>query len=53
MATVPARYLSPHLVGFNERIRVDDHDITPQQLADAIERALRAAEQVNRASGRR
>jgi dihydrofolate synthase/folylpolyglutamate synthase len=44
-------YLSPHLVGFNERIRVDDHDITPQQLADAIERALRAAEQVNRSSG--
>jgi dihydrofolate synthase / folylpolyglutamate synthase len=44
-------YLSPHLVGFNERIRVDDHDITPQQLADAIERALRAADQVNRSSG--
>jgi dihydrofolate synthase/folylpolyglutamate synthase len=43
-------YLSPHLVGFNERIRVDDQDITPQQFADAIERALRAAEQVNRAS---
>jgi dihydrofolate synthase/folylpolyglutamate synthase len=42
-------YLSPHLVGFNERIRVDDQDITPQQMADAIERALRAAEQVNRA----
>jgi len=44
-------YLSPHLVGFNERIRVDDRDITPQQMADAIERGLRAAEQVNRASG--
>jgi dihydrofolate synthase / folylpolyglutamate synthase len=43
-------YLSPHLVGFNERIRVDDHDITAQQLADAIERALRAADQVNRSS---
>jgi dihydrofolate synthase/folylpolyglutamate synthase len=43
-------YLSPHLVGFNERIRVDDQDITPQQMADAIERALRAAEQVNRAA---
>jgi dihydrofolate synthase/folylpolyglutamate synthase len=42
-------YLSPHLVGFNERIRVDDRDIEPQQFADAIERALRAAEQVNRA----
>jgi dihydrofolate synthase/folylpolyglutamate synthase len=44
-------YLSPHLVGFNERIRVDDQDITPQQMADAIERALRAADQVNRAGG--
>ncbi len=44
-------YLSPHLVGFNERIRVGDQDITPQQFADAIERALRATEQVNRASG--
>lgn len=44
-------YLSPHLVGFNERIRVDDQDITPQQMADAIERALRAADQVNRSSG--
>ncbi len=44
-------YLSPHLVGFNERIRVDDQDITPQQFADAIERTLRAAEQVNRARG--
>ncbi len=44
-------YLSPHLVGFHERIRIDDHDITPQQMADAIERALRAAEQVNRSGG--
>src|SRR5579863_10659331 len=44
-------YLSPHLVGFNERVRIDDRDITPQQMADAIERGLRAAEQVNRASG--
>jgi dihydrofolate synthase/folylpolyglutamate synthase len=44
-------YLSPHLVGFNERIRVADQDITPQQFADAIERTLRAADQVNRASG--
>jgi dihydrofolate synthase/folylpolyglutamate synthase len=44
-------YLSPHLVGFNERIRVNDQDITPQQMADAIDRALRAAEQVNRVGG--
>jgi dihydrofolate synthase / folylpolyglutamate synthase len=42
-------YLSPHLVGFNERIRVGDQDISPQRFADAIERTLRAAEQVNRA----
>jgi len=42
-------YLSPHLLGFNERIRVDDRDVTPQEMADAIERGLRAAEQVNRA----
>ncbi|MBV9682517.1 MAG: hypothetical protein JO046_12045, partial [Solirubrobacterales bacterium] len=41
-------YLSPHLLGFNERIRVDDRDIAPQEMADAIERGLRAAEQVNR-----
>ncbi len=43
-------YLSPHLLGFNERVRVDDHDITPQQFADAIARVLRAAERVNRSS---
>ena len=42
-------YLSPHLVGFNERIRVGEQDITPRQFAGAIERTLRAAEQVNRA----
>ncbi len=44
-------YLSPHLVGFHERIRIDDRDITPQQMADAIERGWRAGEQVNRAGG--
>jgi dihydrofolate synthase/folylpolyglutamate synthase len=41
-------YLSPHLVAYSERIRVDDQDITPEQFAAAIERALRAAEKVNR-----
>jgi dihydrofolate synthase / folylpolyglutamate synthase len=46
---VVGTYLSPHLVGFNERVRVADRDITPQQLADAIGRALEAAERVNRA----
>lgn len=44
-------YLSPHLTSFCERIRVDDADITPEQFAAAIERALKAAERVNRAGG--
>ncbi len=44
-------YLSPHLVSFSERVRVDEADITPQQFAAAIERALRAAEKVNRGRG--
>jgi dihydrofolate synthase/folylpolyglutamate synthase len=43
-------YLSPHLVGFNERIRINDQDITPQAFADALERALHAAGQVNRSA---
>jgi dihydrofolate synthase/folylpolyglutamate synthase len=41
-------YLSPHLSSFCERIRVDDADISPDRFAAAIERALRAAERVNR-----
>jgi dihydrofolate synthase/folylpolyglutamate synthase len=40
-------YLSPHLVAYNERIRIGDSDLTPQQFADAIERALRAASRVD------
>jgi dihydrofolate synthase/folylpolyglutamate synthase len=44
-------YLSPHLVSFSERVRVDDADITPEQFAAAIERGLRAAEMVNRGRG--
>ncbi len=44
-------YLSPHLVSFSERIRVEDSDITPEQFAGAIERALGAAEKVNRGRG--
>src|SRR5271168_4266008 len=43
-------YLSPHLVSFCERVRIDDADITPRQFADAIERAVRAADRVNRSS---
>jgi dihydrofolate synthase / folylpolyglutamate synthase len=41
-------YLSPHLVSFWERIRIADADLEPQAFADAIERALHAAELVDR-----
>jgi dihydrofolate synthase / folylpolyglutamate synthase len=41
-------YLSPHLVAYWERIRIGDADLDPQAFADAIERARRAAELVNR-----
>jgi dihydrofolate synthase / folylpolyglutamate synthase len=44
-------YLSPHLVNFSERIRIDDADITGQQFADSVERALEAAERVDRFAG--
>lgn len=41
-------YLSPHLVSFAERIRVDDADIEPRAFARAVERAAHAAELVDR-----
>jgi dihydrofolate synthase / folylpolyglutamate synthase len=41
-------YLSPHLGSFCERIRVDDEDISPERFAAAVQRALRAADEVNR-----
>jgi dihydrofolate synthase/folylpolyglutamate synthase len=41
-------YLSPHLVSFGERIRVDDADLDPPAFAGAISRAARAADLVNR-----
>ncbi|MBA2767124.1 MAG: bifunctional folylpolyglutamate synthase/dihydrofolate synthase [Solirubrobacterales bacterium] len=41
-------YLSPHLVSFAERIRVQDADATPEDLAAALHRARRAAEKVDR-----
>ena len=41
-------YLSPHLVSFAERIRVDGADISPRQFAAAVGRARRAAELVDR-----
>jgi dihydrofolate synthase/folylpolyglutamate synthase len=44
-------YLSPHLVSFAERIRIEDSDISAQQFADALERAFIAADRVNRSAG--
>ncbi len=41
-------YLSPHLVSFAERIRVEDADLDPAAFAAAIQRAARAAELVDR-----
>jgi len=41
-------YLSPHLVSFAERIRVDDRDVEPRAFARAIERAAHAAALVDR-----
>jgi dihydrofolate synthase/folylpolyglutamate synthase len=41
-------YLSPHLVSFAERIRIDDADVSGAEFAAAIARAAAAAEKVNR-----
>ena len=41
-------YLSPHLVSYNERIRIDDADLEPGAFAAAVTRAARAAELVDR-----
>ena len=41
-------YLSPHLISFAERIRVEDGDIEPSAFAAAIQRAAHAAELVDR-----
>src|SRR3954462_14998814 len=41
-------YLSPHLVSFNERIRIDDADLDPDRFGAAVGRAAKAAEKVNR-----
>lgn len=43
-------YLSPHLVSFGERIRVDDRDLEPERFAAAVARAARAAELVDRSA---
>jgi dihydrofolate synthase/folylpolyglutamate synthase len=44
-------YLSPHLVSFGERIRVEDSDLEPAAFAAAVGRAARAAELVDRSLG--
>ncbi|HLI58824.1 MAG TPA: folylpolyglutamate synthase/dihydrofolate synthase family protein [Solirubrobacteraceae bacterium] len=44
-------YLSPHLVSFGERIRIDDRDLTPAEFGAAVTRARRAAEKVDRTAG--
>jgi dihydrofolate synthase / folylpolyglutamate synthase len=41
-------YLSPHLVSFTERIRVQDSDLDPRAFAAGVQRAAHAAELVNR-----
>jgi dihydrofolate synthase / folylpolyglutamate synthase len=40
-------YLSPHLLSFGERIRIEDADLEPGAFAAAVARAARAAELVN------
>jgi dihydrofolate synthase/folylpolyglutamate synthase len=44
-------FLSPHLVSFGERIRVQDRDLSDAEFAAAIERAAHAAELVDRSLG--
>lgn len=41
-------YLSPHLVSFAERLRVDERDVEPRAFARAVERAAHAAALVDR-----
>lgn len=41
-------YLSPHLVSFNERVRVEAHDVTPARFAAAVRAARHAAATVDR-----
>jgi dihydrofolate synthase/folylpolyglutamate synthase len=41
-------YLSPHLVSFTERVRVDDADVSGPDFAAAVQRAAGAAAKVDR-----
>jgi dihydrofolate synthase/folylpolyglutamate synthase len=43
-------YLSPHLVGFEERVRIGDEDVEPEAFAAAVQRAAHAAVLVDRTS---
>jgi len=44
-------YVSPHLVSFCERIRIEDRDLDGTAFAAAVQRAARAAEMVDRTLG--
>jgi dihydrofolate synthase/folylpolyglutamate synthase len=44
-------YLSPHLISFGERVRIDERDLPPERFAAAVGRVARAVEMVDRASG--
>src|SRR3954453_19860852 len=41
-------YLSPHLVSFTERVRIDERDLEPERFAAAVHGAARAAALVDR-----
>jgi dihydrofolate synthase / folylpolyglutamate synthase len=41
-------YTSPHLVSYNERLRICEREVSPEAFAEAIGRAVRAAERVDR-----
>ena len=41
-------YTSPHLVSYRERVQIDERELPAEVFAEAIARAARAAEQVNR-----
>jgi dihydrofolate synthase/folylpolyglutamate synthase len=43
-------YLSPHLVSFGERIRIDDRDLSSEAFGAAVGRAARAAARVDRSA---
>jgi dihydrofolate synthase/folylpolyglutamate synthase len=41
-------YLSPHLVAFTERVRIDEQDLSTDAFAEAVRRAAHAAAKVDR-----